>query len=218
MKAQLINQSQLLEILASIPAGQIVNLTTAKSPKMLKRGNPYLEDDVLEVANMRVMVNFDYGNSVNNRRAKAGLPTDFVPQDRAWGQHVDLKDHPKAKIVEHKGSFYLDGQVMTKPQKTYAVNGKETAKDDLKAWFPKRKPQEFAYLSVEDLEGMTDEQIEKWACENVQFRDYKFDSISKLTTQGKTYVVVENQPDIEPLPIELEEDLKPYPEENLIVI
>lgn len=196
MKATLINQSQLLNIIAAIPAGQIVSLVSCKAPKMNKRGNPFLGDDVIEIAEMRVMVNFDYKNAVNNRLRKAGKPADFEPQSRAWGSHIDVEDHPQAKIVEHKGSLYMDAQVMTKPEKRYFVNGKETAKDELKAWFPQRKSSPFAYLTASEMQEMSDGDIEKWATENVNFRDYKFDSISRLTTQGKTYVVVENQSDV----------------------
>lgn len=195
MKATLINQSQLLNIIASIPSGQIVSLVTRKAPKMLKRGNPYLEDDVIEVATMRVMVNFDYSNAVNNRLRKAGKDADFVPQSRAWGQHVKVEDNPKAKIVEHKGSYYMDAQVITKPERRYFVNGQETPRDDLQPHFPKSKPMKFAYMDNSKLESLSDSEIEAWASENVCFRDYKFDSISRLTTKGKSYVVIENQGD-----------------------
>lgn len=193
MKATLINQSQLFDIIAAIPAGRICNITTRKEPPMKKRGNPYLLEDVVEIGQVRVMVNFDYINSVNNRLEKAGKPRDFVPQGRKWGTHVKVEGYPKAKIVTHKDNFYADTQVLTRTKKRYFVNGKEISREDIKPHLKASSKSQFQHLTLEDLQNMSQEDVEKWATENVQFRDFKFCNISRLATGGKVYVVTENQ-------------------------
>lgn len=192
MKASIINRNQLLEIIASIPAGRICSLTTRKEANLKKRGNPYLMDEVIEIAQVNVLVNFDYSNAVNNRREKAGLERDFEPSPRKWGTHLKLEDYPKAKIVTHKDSLYADTQVLTRTSKRYFINGQEVDKSVLKPHFKASSKAKLEHLSVENVQSMTQEEIEKWACENVSFRDFKFDNIARITTRGKTYVVVDN--------------------------
>ena len=193
MKATLINQSQLLNLIAAIPAGQICSFVTRKECDMKKRGNPYLTDYVVEVGQVTVMVNFDYSNAVNNRREKAGLPRDFTPKQRAWGTHLKVEGYPKAKIVTHKDSLYADTQVLTRTKKRYFINGKEVAKDILKPHLKASSPSPFEHLTASQVSEMSHEDIEKWACENVSFRDFKFANIARIVTGGKTYVIVENQ-------------------------
>ena len=179
-----IQKSQLLEILVNIPNGQLGTLTTEKETRMLKRGNPYLQDLVIERRRQTVLFNFSYTNAVNNRREKAGLPRDFTPAPRAWGTHI--REH----IVEHKGNLYLDTQLLSRDKAIYTINGKEVAKEVILPFLPKRKPSELANLTAKDLEGMSQEDLEKWSCENVQFRDYNLATIVQLNAAGKSYEVV----------------------------
>jgi hypothetical protein len=179
-----IQKSQLLEILVNIPNGQLGTLTTEKETRMLKRGNPYLQDLVIERRRQTVLFNFSYANAVNNRREKAGLPRDFTPAPRAWGTHI------KKHIVEHKGNLYLDAQLLSRDKAVYTVNGVETPKDVLAPFLPKRKPSELANLTAKDLAGMSQQDLEKWSCENVQFRDYNLATIVQLNAAGKSYEVV----------------------------
>lgn len=180
-----ITQSQILNVILSIPNGQLGSIVTKKEPAMNKRGNPYLMEDIQVTKRQTVLFNFNYANSVNNRREKLGLPRDFVPAPRKWGSPIEESKH----VIEHKGNLYADAQLINSGKAHYTINGEEVDKETLAPFLKKRKPSETATLTAKEIAEMSQEEIEKWSCENVKFRDFKFSNIVEIRANGKVYKV-----------------------------
>lgn len=49
------------------------------------------------------VVNRDYADAVNRGRILKGLPADFVPKPRLWGERLE-----GSCVIEHKGESYLE--------------------------------------------------------------------------------------------------------------
>ena len=180
-----ITRNQVIKTLTSIRGGQIGSIITRSEVKMNKRGNPYLQDLVESEKRISVLFNFDYSRAVNNRREKMGLPRDFTPAPRKWGIPVE-----NGHIIEHNGNLYLSAQRMGGGETSYFLNGKEIDKEVIADFLPARRAENLQNLSSDKLEGMEQEEVEKWACENVQYRDFKINSIREIRAGGQVYKVV----------------------------
>jgi hypothetical protein len=184
-KMKEIKRSEIIQVLTSIRGGQIGSIIVRGEVKMNKRGNPYLQDLVESQKRVSILFNFDYGKAVNNRREKMGLERDFVPAPRKWGKPIE-----NGHIISHNGNLYLSAQRMGSSETRYFLNGEEIDKEVIADFLPARRAENLQNLSSDKLEGMEQEEVEKWACENVQYRDFKINSIREIRAGGEVYKVV----------------------------
>lgn len=124
------SREELKEILAAIKGTKIAELWMETTPDMLKGGrgelapNPFV-GKLLKQSHMRVKIGGNYGQSVTGRRVSEANPQTVVeaeavesyqPEKRAWGQRI-----LGTPLVEHKGSFYLDTEVLSSSHPTFVV-------------------------------------------------------------------------------------------------
>ena len=123
----------------SIPAGQFVNIETAKE---LKVRAGYKGNKVVKFSHktVRVGVNYEHQKSTIEGRADGSLPAENV--GLPWG---NWKPGEENYIIEHKGNTYL--RCATSPNKSkniYVINGVLSTKEAaemmcLASEFPKAK-------------------------------------------------------------------------------
>ena len=109
----------------SIPAGQFVNIETAKELKVRAgfRGNKVVK---FSHKTVRAGVNYDKMKSTINGRATGVLPAQNA--GLSYGEWIPGQEN---YFIEHKGQIYL--RVASSPNKsinTYFINGKIATKDE----------------------------------------------------------------------------------------
>lgn len=165
-------REQLVEMLTAEKGAKIVTLYTKVSPKMKKRGNPYL--GLLKKSKINGVVNFNYENSVNRQRVREESEADFKAEIRKWGTKI-----PGTCIVEHNGKYYLEVKVENVYDTKYIVGNQEIEKEKVKPY-------------LYDSSGNPRQDLDK----EVILRDYSLDSIEAIKYGGKLYDVVESLPSI----------------------
>lgn len=150
-----------------------------------------------------------YERMVNRRKEKEGQAPDFVVGKRSWGQRV-----PNTSVVEHKGNFYLsviyhespvtlgekvaemgltlteaEQQLIDKLKRTVAYESKSGEVsyviDRGNGWEPIAKKQIIG-LSVKESEAKQGGLSEPM---KVVIRDFKMESIQRLSMGGKVYLI-----------------------------
>lgn len=152
---QEISQSEAIRILREIDRAQFMGIVAKTFP--VKSGE--YKDRVHKVARGTVIVGFRYQNSVNNQLEKLGLPADFQPKPRSWGQHIE-----GTPLVSHKGLTYLEVQTNSRLDAKYYLDGIETPPDEIPG------------LKIKEDEL-------------VMIRDYQMDSIKEFRLGGVRYRV-----------------------------
>lgn len=208
MKTDILTHTQFANKLARLKGSSFVYLETDGLFKdMNKKGNPYF-NEVRKHTKQTILSGFNYGNAVNNRLAKLGKEANFEPKERVWGRKVGTA------LIEHKGSFYIEGQGINCIESRYVEaedNTTPISKEELKPFFNARKKKEeeesnklLSEADMDDTEAVLD-----WACQNVMYRNYSFDNIKRVHMEGKVYTLVaDSQAAIEVTIEQLEEEFE----------
>jgi hypothetical protein len=151
-------------------SASFVSIQAETDPRMRKTNNPFA-GSVVKRATSRGLINFHYGNAVNNQREREGIEEEFNAQPRRWGTRIE-----KTPLIEHNGAFYIEVKVegvVDAPTFINVESGEEIAKETLQEWLPARsKP--------------TTQGTEK----EIMVRDFKVDSITQINMYGEEFEVV----------------------------
>jgi len=85
-----------------------------KSPKTSGMGGR-----IRKQSEIRVCLNFIYGNAVNRQRDREGVDEVFTPKPRPWGTRIQ-----GTTLVSHKGKLYLETKVEGVKSTQYLLDGK----------------------------------------------------------------------------------------------
>ena len=104
---------ELAPFLMSLRSTQVATIVAITEVKMRKTGNPFT-GGVRKVQKIKVEVNNNYENKVNDTRDLEGKATDFEVAPLQWGSHAS------SAVIEHKGGLYLQTIVLERdPAPTY---------------------------------------------------------------------------------------------------
>ena len=128
---------------------KVVTITT---PKLLKRGNPLIGQDVRKVTfYTNIGLGISYENTINNKRERNGEERNFEaekPFGMSW-EHFPfiLKSDKDPNQKYLRMQFYAN----TKCESTYLINGKIATPSELeiiKQFTPKKSESEIKVLSI----------------------------------------------------------------------
>lgn len=178
MKTTKVSQEQLVDLLINYKRCAPITATIETVVKMnknyvagidkkgkdIRQPNPYYGT----VCRKRVngMVNFDYGNSVNNQRKREDKEADFDPYQRRWGIHVTKS------VIGHKGNFYLQIKLENSYDFTYSFEGSPIDYQVLIPFLPPKRKS-------------TRQELDK----EVEVRDVKVENIIDITIDKVKYTV-----------------------------
>lgn len=96
-------------------------------PKMKKRGNPFVNDEVLKLAKWSFGTNSSYSTRVNNAREREGIEGEFVAQE-SWfePENGDTKcavGHHKTNVEQKYVSLYPNNNGVSFVE--YYINGRK---------------------------------------------------------------------------------------------
>lgn len=116
------------DLLRAVDRETVITLETETEPDMRKTDNPYFGRATKRSLFVGYLL-MDYAAAVNQKRIDQGLPADFIPGPRPWGQRVG-----KSPLIEHKDVLYLEviseGPVVTE----FFVDGKRVQREVLEPW------------------------------------------------------------------------------------
>ena len=181
---------QLTDKLDAIRGAEFVTITARTEPKMVKKHretgepNPYI--GTRKISKVNGMVNWCYGQSVNNQRIREGNSEHFFPEPRKWGQRrcIDAEGQPVydrtasvrlSPFVDHKQAIYLELKVQNALEHRYeAPDGTVLTDEQVAPYLP---------IKREGRQGVEREVI---------LRDYTLDkdgmcNILSITMGGETY-------------------------------
>ncbi len=130
---------EMIDFLKKNDQEMVVQITTRTEVKMNKKDvatkkilNPF--GIVYKTSKIKVKVNFDYQNEVNEQLKVEGKEQTFEAQERKWGEHI-------AKSIIEKGSqLYLSVIEIDKIGKsTYRENDQDISYEELKPFIPEYK-------------------------------------------------------------------------------
>jgi len=165
---------QLIEMLLNWSFGaQPASVQYETSPKLNKEGKTEYPDGITKIANVGVMIGYNYENSVNNQRKRENEIADFMAQKLWRGKGKRLS--PALSTHLDNGSHYLT----YKMQQTF----KSFYFDSVLNFIPKSllKPF-FPVYDTAKAQG-----VEK----AVYHRELKIANIRKLKFRGTTYEVIQ---------------------------
>jgi hypothetical protein len=181
---------QLTEKLDAIRGASFVTITSRTEPAMVKfhreTGEPNPHYGATKISLVNGMVNWCYGQSVNNQRLREGNGEHFFPESRRWGQRrfYNAEGQPVydrtasvrlSPFVDHKGWVYLELKVQNCIEHRYeAPDGTVLTDEDVAPYLP---------IKGESRQGVEREVI---------LRDYTLDkngvcNIIAITMGGETY-------------------------------
>jgi hypothetical protein len=181
---------QLTEKLDAIRGASFVTITSRTEPAMVKfhreTGEPNPHYGATKISLVNGMVNWCYGQSVNNQRLREGNGEHFFPESRRWGQRrfYNAEGQPVydrtasvrlSPFVDHKGWVYLELKVQNCIEHRYeAPDGTVLTDEDVAPYLP---------IKGESRQGVEREVI---------LRDYTLDkdgmcNILAITMGGETY-------------------------------
>lgn len=128
---------------------------------------------LLKRSEVNGMLNWSYGNSVNNQRVREGQPLledgihieHFEPLPRSWGERV-----PKTPFVRHKGQVYIEMKVQKSLNWRYELDGEPIDKELILPYVAKKK--ESARQRVDNP---------------IILRDYKLENILEIRYNNEIY-------------------------------
>ena len=145
---------QLTDKLDAIRGAEFVTITARTEPKMVKKHretgepNPYI--GTRKISKVNGMVNWCYGQSVNNQRIREGNSEHFFPEPRKWGQRrcIDAEGQPVydrtasvrlSPFVDHKQAIYLELKVQNALEHRYeAPDGTVLTDEQVAPYLPAR--------------------------------------------------------------------------------
>lgn len=170
--------ANILSVLSSIANGTFVGMTSLTEPKMRKTNNPFNGHKVQKYTIQTLQWGYSYENAVNNR---TDCDTEFVAEPLKWGEWLIPN-----KVITHKGKLYarlykVDNGVA--PQVTYLIDGVIATEEQ------ERIIKSFLIAPSESRRqaevGLTEHQVKP--------RDFAFDSIVAIRTQGEEYEIVREE-------------------------
>lgn len=125
---------ELVPFLMSLRSTQVATIVAVTEVKMRKTGNPFI--GTRKVQKIKVEVNNNYENKVNDARDAEGSATDFEVKPLQWGEHAS------AAVIENKGELYLQTIVLERdPSPSYIdMHGNYVPWESLKEFMPPYRP------------------------------------------------------------------------------
>ena len=153
-----------------------VTIVADTIPSMRKTDNPFYDTAnkafvVRKVSTVHGMINWIYGNAVNNQRVREDKEATFTPDPRKWGMRVS-----KTPFVEHKGQLYLEMKVV-KSLGSVLLDGNNNEVD-----WSSVSP----FMATNPNEGARQD-IDK----KVILRDYKMENIVEVHINQTCYRVIQ---------------------------
>jgi hypothetical protein len=126
---------ELVPFLVSLRSTQVATIVAITEVKMRKTGNPFV-GGVRKVQTIKVEVNNNYENKVNDARDAEGKETDFEVAPLQWGEHVSNA------VIENNGQLYLQTLVLERDANASYIdaNGNYVDYADVKPFMPAYSP------------------------------------------------------------------------------
>ena len=175
-----ITRKQLLEMLQSCKAADIVTVVMKTNVKLVKKSRVTKEPTPYKVAHKttrcKAMLGTDYERGVNNQRCREDKEQSFEVQPHAWADRTD----DRCVSTNKEGTqYYANLRVLDTYESVVVADGNhQMSKDELLEFgpAPKKKPE--------------NQGIEKPVIWNMP-KVYPECSIQSITAHGETYVVEE---------------------------
>ncbi len=113
----LVDQSELLSVLAAVKHAQPVAFSALTEPK--QRKCPH--GRIFKLVRVQAFVGVDYEAAMNRKLEKQGLGAGFQAGNRQWG-HKDGR-----ALVENKGEYYLAAHIIKAGRPIYMIKAHEGA-------------------------------------------------------------------------------------------
>jgi hypothetical protein len=184
---EVLTRTQLRDRLMQERGATAITIVSTTEPRFRKsldgQANPFL-GVCHKRSHVNGMMNWRYGNAVNNQRMREGQPLDdagevefFEPEPRKWGVRLSRTDGSITPLVEHKGRYYLELRVGKSLGYRYECqDGTTPDNETIHPWLQSRGE-----------EGRR-QQVDK----PVILRDYALDSIDFITLHGETIQIVDD--------------------------
>jgi hypothetical protein len=157
------SQEELIDWLRMFDGAGDVLLTSRTEVRMRKTNNPYI--GAVKVQGVRVSINENYEQMVNNQREVEEKSADFKAEGLKWGECTDNV------VVEHNGGLYIKTIELSRdPNAVYMLNDEVIDYELLRPFVPVYKPSPKQALA-----------------EDVKVRTFKIDSIVAVVV-GDTVV------------------------------
>lgn len=175
-----ITYSELIALVRASKGAQPVGVEAITDAKAKKTGNPY--GSIRKHTRAVGFIGANYAKSIEREQIRQGVDAAknaFVAEPRPWGDWLITN-----KIATHKGAYYLrtqstPGQRKRQRAKVLAYlseSGKKLNKADIAPFLPapsvSKKQAEAGLVAIG---------------EQIDVREYRFDSIQRLRIGGKTY-------------------------------
>lgn len=126
-------QEELVDWLRSLKGAGDVLLTSRTEVRMRKTNNPYV--GAVKVQGVRVSINENYEQMVNEHREDEQKSTNFKVEGLKWGECTDNV------VVEHNGGLYIKTIELSRdPNAVYMHNDAVIDYEVLKPFIPPYKP------------------------------------------------------------------------------
>lgn len=168
------SQWQLISALGNIKGGTLVTLTTLTSVQM---DDFRIHGKVLKWCRQTMQVGVSYENAINTRLGRIGFDKSFKSDSLPYGRWVIPN-----RVIKHNGQYYGRFYPVNNDNKKvcYFIDGRiATARESeiISNYEIYVKP----YSTKQARYGLTENQV--------NLRNYRFDSILELNAEGKSYKV-----------------------------
>ena len=128
------NTADLVKYLLKLRSTQVATITAITDVRLNKNGNPYV--GVRKVQRIKVEINNNYENKVNDGREVEGKRDDFEVAPLQWGEHVSNA------VIENGGKLYLQTIVLEKDSNPVYIDarGFPVSYEDIRPFFPPYRP------------------------------------------------------------------------------
>lgn len=183
---QTLTYNELIALVRERKGAFPIGIEAITDAKAKKTGNPF--GTINKHSRSVGFVGANYGQSVSREQARQGVDpakNPFVAEPRPWGEWLIAN-----KVATHKGAYYLrtqstPGQRKRQRAKVLAYlseSGKKLNKADIAPFLPApsapKKQAEHGLVAIG---------------EQIDVREYRFDSIQRLRIGGKTYKLAHTQ-------------------------
>ena len=164
-------RQELVEALTDLKRSCIVTMTMRTKVQMVKKHRVTKEknryfDAVYKTSRINCIVGFNYETSVNNQREREQSPSDFVAQERVWGEHVS------EALIEHNNKFYVQVKI-----------------ERVLSTFYEFEDERIDYETFKDFLVVKKEPARQELEEPVILRSYSLESIVSITYGGTETIV-----------------------------
>jgi hypothetical protein len=174
-----INVKELAEVLESLRGATFTTIMARTKPDFVG-GKKSPVANVYKIAGVNGVINWSYGNAVNNERTRENKPLNhsgnvefFTPEPRKWGVRLTDGRGRLLPTVEHKGNKYLELKVQKSLSYGYFDQDGNKVDNEVVAPYLRQK-----------VEGRRQE-VDR----PVILRDYKLENIKAIRLFGEIYIV-----------------------------